>query len=164
MSNWLDGFLSKAPFEQFFANVGFTADDFDVLRLPGSAWPNLFLLHVRDDGSMPIAVAGGNLTATFSRDLKGADLTSFLHGAASEEVVAAFRRCVSEKVCACLRKHVHLHDKGLTRIVEGAMAPVLDAGTVRKIVGCLYFYELDRTASHGLTDLTRIKPLPQEAA
>ncbi|MEO3430896.1 PAS domain-containing protein [Pelagibius sp. CAU 1746] len=161
MPDWLDGFLSEPQFEHFFAHVGFTSVDFDVLKLPGEMWPNLFLLHVQGDGSLPIAVAGDNLTASFSRDLKGADLTAFLHGPASDDVVDAFRRCVAERVCVCLRKHVHLHGKGITRVVEGAMAPILHAGQVRKIVGCLYFYDLDQETFCGLPDLASVKPLPE---
>jgi len=162
MPSWLDGFLSEPQFERFFAGVGFTSVGFDVLKLPGEMWPHLYLLHVRDDGSLPVAVAGGHLTAVFSRNLKGADLAAFLHGPNSDDVVAAYRRCIAERVCICLRKHVHLHGKGITRVVEGAMAPILEGSEVRKIAGCLYFYDLDQTAFGDLADLASIKPLPED--
>jgi len=161
--SWLDGFLSRSRFELFFASLASQHGGFDVLRLPGDMWPNLYLLSVGEDGSLSVVVAGDNLSATFSKGLKGCDLTSFMHGPQSSHVIDAYRRCVSDRVCICMRKQVHLQDKGLARLVEGAIAPLIENGQVRKIVGCLYLYELNDKDGSSLGDIYRARPCAADA-
>ena len=155
---WLSGFLSKSQFESFFRSISTVAAEFDVLDLPAALWPNLYLLHVNPDGSLPIRIAGEGLRTVLSRDLRGQDLTDIMHGPSSDSVVRAYRTCVADATSICLRRHVQIRSKGLIKVVEGAIAPLIEGDRVIKVAGCLFLYSLETVKAGALGELYSVNP------
>lgn len=132
-------FIHQHHFDSFFASINPDYNCFDVTRLPGAVWPNLYMVQVAGR-ALVVTLVGEEIRRIFARDLRGTDLRSVTHGPNAESVSKGYDQAIDEQKRVLMRRVVHFKDREITRIVECGFAPLVKDGTVVRIIGCLFAY------------------------